>query len=123
MELERPQEAIDLAATPAPRRTLARATLDGEAVLYSPETDCTCDLNAMATAVWTCLDGRTTLRELAEDIAEMTGWDRLRVEPELIEVVRGFARQGLLAGIDPGSERAAVTDWQSPRFVPLPPEG
>lgn len=128
MEVEQPPEAIDLAATPLPRRTLAQVKIDEEAVLYSPETDCTRDLNAVATAVWTCLDGRTTLRELAEDIAAVAGWDRRRVETELVEVVRGFARQGLLAGIAPGSAGAAVadrtwTDRPSSRFVPLPPDG
>lgn len=123
-----PRRTIDLAAAPLPRRTLAQVKIDEEAVVYSPETGCTCDLNAVATAVWTCLDGRTTLRELAEDIAAVAGWDLRRVEAELVELVRGFGNQGLLAGVDPGSARAAVADrvWldrRSPRFVPVPPEG
>lgn len=127
MEVEQPPDTIDLDAAPLPRETLAQVDVDEETVVYSPETDRTGHLNAMATAIWTCLDGRTTLRVLAEDIAAATGWDRRDVEPELVQVVRGFGRDGLLAGTAPAiavsaTERPA-TERRSSAFVPLPPGG
>jgi hypothetical protein len=117
------EDLVDLAARPR-RASLAHVEVDDEVVLCVPETGRTHHLNPIATAVWTCLDGETTLRQLAHDIAAVSEWQRDAVEADLVEVVRGFGRQGLLT--DPRSDRqrpiapAAVSE-RSPKFVRVPP--
>lgn len=117
-------EGFDLAATPQRRRTLAREKVGDEVVLCVPETGRTHYLNSAATAVWTCLDGSTTLRELAADIAAVSEWDRAGVEADLIEVVRDFGRRRLLADTEPESQPAAAPaapSEASPRLIRVPP--
>lgn len=117
------EDLVDLASKPQ-RRELARVDVDDEVVLCVPETGRTHHLNSIATAVWTCLDGETTLRELAHDIAAVSEWERDGVEADLLQVVRGFGRQGLLAGPTSASQApvASAPDGErSPRFVRVPP--
>ncbi|MGH3329241.1 MAG: PqqD family protein [Streptomycetales bacterium] len=126
--MEVPVEAIDLSAAPTPRPTLAQVEVDEETVVYAPETDSTRVLNAVATAVWRCLDDRASLRELAGDIAAVWGWERGAVEADLVEVVRDWGRKGLLGGVAAAGAWAPVgdevsADRRSPRFVPVPPGG
>ncbi|MGH3342809.1 MAG: PqqD family protein [Carbonactinosporaceae bacterium] len=132
MDVEVPVNVIDLSAAPTPRPTLAQVALDEETVVYSPETDSTRVLNAVATAVWKCLDARTSLRELAGDIAAVWGWERGAVEADLVEVVRDWGRKGLLGGVaaagvgastDEPVDEGVSADRRSPRFVPVPPGG
>jgi hypothetical protein len=118
------EDLVDLAARPRRRREVARVEVDDEVVLCVPETGRTYHLNPVATAVWTCLDGETTLRELAHDIAAGSTWERNSVEADLVEVVRRFGRQGLLA--DPRSDSdgpiAPVAEPKGPpAFVRVPP--
>jgi hypothetical protein len=114
---------VDLAASPQRRRSLAHVEVDDEVVLCVPETGRTHHLNPVATAVWSCLDGQTTLRELAYDIAAASTWERESVEDDLVEVVRGFGRQGLLAEPTPAHRRPVppVAEHGRPRFVRVPP--
>lgn len=99
-----------------------------EAVLYLEQADRTEHLNSAATAIWQCLDGRTILRELADDIAAVTPWGRAAVEADLVALVRGFQRQGLLepppAPPRPresgGATQTTEPGWHTPRLVRVP---
>ena len=48
---------IDESFVPVPRSTVATAELDGEAVIFSEETQNMHVLNPTATIVWACFDG------------------------------------------------------------------
>lgn len=117
----------DLTATPLRRGppSLAQVTVGDETVLYVEETDRTHHLNEAATTVWQCLDGHTSLGELAADVAAVTGWSSTAVEADLVEVVRGFGRDGLLADTTPTQARGQHVerhrpDRHAPGFVPVP---
>lgn len=119
---------IDLTSTPLRRRRgdLAEVTLGDEAVLYVAEKCDTHHMNTAAASVWRCLDGDTSLGELAEDIAVVTGWDRVAIEADLLTVVRGFGRDGLLAGVVPVQDRGrpleeTVAESEASRLVRVPP--
>jgi len=94
-------------------------------VVYVRESGITHHLTKAATAVWQCLDGRTPLAELAEDLAAATGWNRRAVEAELLEVVHGFGRDGLLdRGAPTRGERVVeevASEAQTPEMVRVPP--
>ncbi|MPZ61545.1 MAG: PqqD family peptide modification chaperone [Propionibacteriales bacterium] len=123
-------DAIDLATAPTPRPALARAEIDGDTVLYSDSTGRTHHLTDATSAVWRCLDSHITLRELAEDITAVSGWDRAAVEADVVEVVRRLGRAGLLDDVAPetgwiGRARGRVArgrpDPAVPRLIAVPP--
>jgi hypothetical protein len=119
-------DTIDLSVAPQRSPSLAQVTVGDEVVAYAPSTGRTCRLNAVAATVWGCLDGSCTLAELAEDIAVVSGWQQRDVEADLIDVVRGFARQGLLDGVESASSVAPGAAGDAPeghraRLIRVPP--
>ena len=99
----------EVAATHSPRfrASVAGVELDGEAVLYDEEQDMLHLLNPTATVVWSCLDGQTTLAELADDLADAFEMPVDVVTGELLQLVRQFGQQGLLEGVVPDEDVAA----------------
>ena len=108
----RPEELV---ATDAPRfrDSVAGVELDGEAVLYDEEQDMLHLLNPTATVVWSCLDGETTLAELADDLADAFEMPVDVIVAELVDLVRQFGQQGLLEGVV-GDESATIAEEIEP---------
>lgn len=70
--------------------------LDGEAVLLDPASGCYFGLNEVGTAIWSRLDGKTSLGDVTEWLEE-----RYEVAPEvlwedLLDVVEELLSQGLV---------------------------
>lgn len=90
-------DRIDEHTVPRVRPDLATIDVDGELVLHDAGRDVTRRLDATATVVWHCLDGRSTLGEIADDVVAVLGGERDAAVANLVRHVRRFARSGLLA--------------------------
>jgi hypothetical protein len=94
-------DQIDLAYAPTAREAITGVELDGESVLYDESTQAMHVLNPTATVVWACCDGSATVDELVGELAEAYGVERSVLEHDVLELVRQFGHQGLLAGVTP----------------------
>ena len=111
---EIPASDVGLDLAPRLRTGVASAFLDDEGVLVDPATGASHVLDQPATLVTRFLDGESTLREIAFDIADVLGVDRGRVEDDVVALVQTLGAQGLLDGVarDPhaGHEHARPPD-------------
>ena len=81
---------------PAVRDDLAMVELDGELVVYDHAGHGLHHLNRTATAVFRCLDARSTVGEIVADIVDVTGLPRADVDRDVQVVVTDFVDQGLV---------------------------
>jgi PqqD family protein of HPr-rel-A system len=86
------------AIRPRVRDDLTVVVLDGEAVVYDDVSGELHHLNASATVVFELLDGTSTIRELADDVADAFGQPPREVEIQIRKLVRQFRQLGLLNG-------------------------
>lgn len=96
-----PHDAIDPGFRAA-RRTdaaIAAVELEGETVVFDEDTGALHLLDATATTVWQCLDGRASLAELSAELAEATGAALDLVQRDVVDLVRTLGRRGLLEGV------------------------
>ena len=75
------------------------AILDDESVLLDPATGSSHLLDAPGTLIVQCLDGVSTIGEIADDIADELGLDRATIENDVLTLVRTLGEQGLLQGV------------------------
>jgi hypothetical protein len=92
-------DEIDGTFVPSVRPTVADVEIDGEAVLYDETRAAVHVLNDTAALVWACCDGTGTVASIAADIAAAFRMEPDSVLADVIDVVRRFAREGLLVGI------------------------
>lgn len=78
------------------RPTVAAAELEGEVVLYDEDTDRVHVLNPTAGLVWDCLDGETSLAELAAELSRHFQADRDVVHRQVLDLARQLAQEGLV---------------------------
>jgi PqqD family protein of HPr-rel-A system len=86
------------AARPRVRADLTVVVLDGEAVVYDEVSGELHHLNASATMVFELLDGTSTIRQLAADVADAVGRPPQEIESQIRKLVRQFRQLGLLNG-------------------------
>jgi peroxiredoxin len=103
---------IDGAFVARHRPTVAGVELDGEMVLLVEGTTKPHWLNQTATIVWGCLDGTVSLDELAGEIAQAFGADESVVRDDVIDIVQGMGRSGLLDGV--AEEVPEPAKWEPP---------
>jgi nucleoside-diphosphate-sugar epimerase len=91
--------------------------IDGEAVLYNPNDGLLHYLNHSAALVLDLCDGETTMRQMAEAIADVYEMPLDEIEPQVRTVVRDLRRRRLLVPTrkptpapDDGAEPTASTD-------------
>jgi hypothetical protein len=92
-------DQIDESFVPRPRSTVATAELDGEAVIYSEETQSMHLLNPTATVVWACFDGSGPLSELIADLSEAFGVEQDVIRRDVLDLAREVGSKGLLEGV------------------------
>lgn len=93
---------ITLDLLPRPRADVASVEVDGQAVVYTPRGGMH-RLDAVATVLWRCLDGATSLRDLADDLADVfSDEDPARLRGDLLAYARDLGQAGLLDGVEPG---------------------
>lgn len=88
---------LDLATRLRPG--VGSAFLDDEAVLLDPATGGSHLLDASAALVVRFLDGTSTLREIAFDIADVLEVEQERVESDVLTLVQTLGAHGLLEGV------------------------
>ncbi len=113
-------QASDLGPETAPRLAegVGAVFLDDEGVLLDPATGASHVLDQPATLVTRFLDGRSTLGEIAFDIADVLELDRATVERDVVSLVRTLGAQGLLAGVARDPHAGHDHDRQ-PQGVPV----
>ena len=94
-------DEIDLEFVPSPLPTELEMEIGSELVLMGGWDVRTHALNPTAALIWRCLDGQSTLAEVADDLSSATGAPPDTVRGEVVAVARRFAELGLLAGFEP----------------------
>jgi len=93
---------------------LAQQNLGGKTVVLHYEGKRLLGLNAGGTFVWSLLDGRRSLAEIAREVADRDGIDRETAEAGVLEFVQDLHRRDLVIveqGFDPQrSDRASAPD-------------
>jgi len=84
------------AIRPRVRSDLAVVELEGEAVIYDPESDELHQLNSTATIVFNCFDGTGTMKQIAEGISSSVGVPIEEVEKGVRALYRDFRERGLI---------------------------
>jgi hypothetical protein len=92
---------------PRGRHDLPHVEIDGELVLYDVAGRGLHHLNRSATVVFKCLDGDSTLDEISEDIADVSGQPLGDVEHAVQQLFEDFADQGLIEGVGNDAEENA----------------
>jgi hypothetical protein len=77
------------------RPGLASVEIDGEVVLYDGGQQRLHRLNPSATILWTCLDGQSTLADIAQDVAEVLAADAGGVLIDVLAAAEQLTEQGL----------------------------
>ena len=83
---------------PARKPGLATVTIGVETVIYSPDSDALHRLDRTASIVWSQLTGDNSVAALAADFAAVYRADSGTVLDDLLALVTGFWRRGLLDG-------------------------
>jgi hypothetical protein len=96
------------------RADVASVEVDGELVLYDDAAGVLHRLNGAAAALWMCLDGSSTLAEIAVDLADVFDAEPAQVAVDVVEAARSFARAGLLAGVDGMTDQSSETENPTP---------
>ena len=96
---------------PVPGSTVVCVDLDGEAVLFDEDDGGLDRLDPIGAAVWSCLDGKTSIAQLADDLANVYDADRAVIERDVLELMRQLGHRRLLEGVraddgEPGSRGA-----------------
>ena len=91
---------LDEASAPARSTAVHTVEIDGEAVLLDQAAERLHHLNATAALVWSCLDGRSSLGQIAADLGAEMGVPVDTVLADTIVVMRRLRDEGLLAAVD-----------------------
>ncbi|MEW6380290.1 MAG: PqqD family protein [bacterium] len=91
--------------TPCRKDSIEARDLDGEAILYNPDTKHVHILNKAALQVWQMCDGQHSIRDMAVAIAEMYSLspgerEGARVEQDIQRIIDDFAAQGMIVKQD-----------------------
>ncbi len=92
---------MDEAFVPTRSAAVHTVEIDGEAVLLDQAADRLHHLNATAALVWACLDGRSTLAQIAADLGAELGAPVDTVLADTLVVMRRLHDEGLLVAVDP----------------------
>ena len=104
-------EQIDGTFVPVPRADVTAVELDGEAVVLAEGAGGAHFLDELATLVWNTFDGSSSLDELAVDFAAVFGADVEVVRQDIVTLVQGIGRAGLLVGVSYEPPAEASYAW------------
>lgn len=96
-------DEIDADFVPVTRSGVVSIELDGEIVLTAPDDGVEGQrshlLDPIASIVWKCLDGRTSLAALADDVAAVVDGDAAEIAADLVALFSTLGRAGVLEGV------------------------
>ena len=107
-------EAIGPGFVATVRPDVASVDVDGEVVLYDDGARVFHRLNPSASVLWACLDGASTLSEIAADLAEAYRVAPARVLDDVVSAARRFGAAGLLVGVRRDVEESLVPIPEAP---------
>lgn len=110
--------SFDGAAVIEPGSDIHWTELDGIVVMVDERTGELHQLNPTASIVWQCLDGRSSLEEIASDIAEVAGADPEMVLSDIVALATDLDSRSVLAG----SAEPAPPVENSVGVMPLRPD-
>ncbi|HEX2029709.1 MAG TPA: PqqD family protein, partial [Nitriliruptorales bacterium] len=94
-------DLLDPTFVPVRAARVARADLDGETVLWHPETGITAVLDPIGSVLWECFDGSGSIDEIAADLSAVYGVDVATIRTDVLNLVRELGGLGLLEGVAP----------------------
>jgi hypothetical protein len=131
-----PPSRVNGSLVPYVPESIAWAEVDGETVLYDEVQKKVHVLSPTATLVWSGIDGRTSLQQIARDLSQSFGEALQVVRSDVLELARDLMERGLIIGAgsadsserdlarsgihDPATEGRAT---MAPRFLEDPPKG
>ena len=83
-----------------PADGVAWVAIGDEIVLYRALDAASLVLNATAGVLWQCLDGRSRLADIFDDLADAFGADRAAVETDCVPVVGTWLAEHLVEQVD-----------------------
>ena len=90
-------------STPAPHESIRTGLFGTEVVLHDRRSDVTHQMNPAASAVWLCLDGKTAVSNIVDELAGVFGAPRADVEAGVRDILSDLNGLGALRGSpDPG---------------------
>ncbi len=92
-------DAIDASYVARRRSSVAAVELDGEAVVYDEVSGAMHLLDPIATIVWKCFDGTTSLAQLSGELAAAFDADQAVILADVVRLARQLGGQGLLEGV------------------------
>ncbi|MDH3752914.1 MAG: PqqD family protein [Acidimicrobiia bacterium] len=123
-------------STPAPSASVSLARFDDEPVLVDEERCRIETINEVGAVVWQCLDGESTLEEIAVDLADVYGADPATVLDDVVGLVTQLSAMQLVDrdAIEPLAPGVAVLDQEGaviptagtdpfadPKYLGVPP--
>jgi hypothetical protein len=81
---------------PRPKPGVADAEIDGERVLYDPDTRAIARLDQVGTLLWAALDGEGTVSDLAGDVASAFDIDKGEALRGVLRLLEELDRGGFL---------------------------
>ncbi len=87
---------INEAFIPEAKECVEIEELDDGCILYNTEKEDVHSLNITAAAVWTCCDGRHSIKEIATIMGERFNPGRKLIIEDIIKIVKDFSEKGLL---------------------------
>ncbi len=118
---------IDPGSRAADPATVAWVEVDGEGLLYDEVRKRVHVLSPTATLIWSGIDGRDSLNQIARDLSDSFGVDAEVVRSDVLDLASELMDKGLIAEARQG--RAPIeTDVDEPtepgrRFLEEPPGG
>lgn len=102
-----PAEVLSLSSAPRPRVsvTAAGGRGAGEVVVTDEVSGASASLDALGWLVWQCLDGRTPLQQIVQELAEAFGASAEVVGDDVMGLMRQVGRLGLLEGFAAAAEQ------------------
>ena len=129
VEAEITPEELDLEFVAAPVACLVSRNFDGDSLVVDPRNGKTYVLNTSASTIWGCIDGTTSLGELADEFAAAFDVDIEVMRSDIMRVARQLGGWRLLEGVLPASAvtlpltPSLETGQAIPRFVAYTPDG
>ena len=84
----------------APAAGVAWVAIEDEVVVYRVADAASLVLNSTAGLLWQCLDGRSRLDEIFDDLAQVFGADRAEVEAGCVEILNTWLAEHLLLRVE-----------------------
>ena len=81
---------------PATEKCVEPEELDDGCILYGTEKDEVHSLNSTAAPVWTCCDGKHSVKEIVNVVEEFFKSESKTVPRDIIKIIKDFSKKELL---------------------------